>query len=49
MLYPKQSQTREVMSLNGLWNFKIDKDNIGKNEKWYQKKAGRSRSHGCPC
>ncbi|WZL80626.1 beta-glucuronidase [Vallitaleaceae bacterium 9-2] len=38
MLYPKQSQTREVMSLNGLWNFKIDKDNIGKNEKWYQKK-----------
>ena len=40
-LYPRESETREVKSLNGVWNFRtiaINGDqNIGFNDKWYSK------------
>lgn len=37
MLYPKESETREVKNLSGIWKFKVDKENIGLKEKWYLK------------
>jgi len=29
MLYPRESETREVKDLSGIWNFKLDKKNEG--------------------
>lgn len=37
MLYPIITETREVIDLNGIWKFKLDKGN-GFNEKWYENK-----------
>lgn len=38
-LYPRESETREVKLLNGIWNFRIipmaDDQNIGFTQKWY--------------
>ena len=40
-LFPKESETREVKKLDGVWNFRtipIDVDqNIGFTDKWYSK------------
>lgn len=36
MLYPKQTRTRERMSLNGVWNFKVDDKQVGQTECWYK-------------
>ena len=40
-LYPKESETREVKNLDGIWNFRVIPagvdQNIGFNEKWYLK------------
>ncbi len=42
MLYPIMSESRQVISLNGVWNFKLDEnqnlDGVGFTEKWYEKK-----------
>ncbi|GKX29775.1 beta-glucuronidase [Vallitalea longa] len=35
MLYPVESYSREVKDLSGIWNFKLDKNNKGREEKWY--------------
>lgn len=35
MLYPVESYSREVKDISGIWNFKLDKDNVGRKEKWY--------------
>lgn len=35
MLYPIITETRQVVDLNGIWNFKLDKGN-GFKEKWYE-------------
>lgn len=34
MLYPIENKVREVKNLNGIWNFKIDYDNVGIEECW---------------
>lgn len=36
MLYPIENKVREVKNLSGIWNFKVDTDNVGLNEKWYE-------------
>ena len=36
MLYPAQNRVREVKCLDGIWNFKVDKENCGIEEKWYE-------------
>ena len=36
MLYPIENRIREVKNLSGIWNFKIDYDNVGIEEKWYK-------------
>ena len=33
MLYPIENRIREVKNLSGIWNFKIDYDNVGIEEK----------------
>ncbi len=35
MLYPRETQTREVKDLSGIWDFKPDTDNTGLAEKWF--------------
>lgn len=35
MLYPIITETRNVLDLNGIWNFKLDNEN-GFEEKWYE-------------
>lgn len=37
MLYPISTETRQVIELNGIWEFKLDKGN-GFEEKWFEKK-----------
>lgn len=37
MLYPIENKVREVKNLSGIWNFKVDVNNIGLQEKWYEK------------
>ena len=37
MLYPKESETREVKNLSGVWKFKVDRENTGLEEAWYSK------------
>ena len=34
MLYPMENRVREVRSLDGIWNFKVDKNNSGMEENW---------------
>ncbi len=38
-LYPRESETREVKKLDGVWNFRIipmgEDQNIGFTQKWY--------------
>ena len=36
MLYPIMTETRQVIDLNGIWNFKLDKG-TGFEEKWNEK------------
>jgi beta-glucuronidase len=38
MLYPIESETREVKNLSGIWKFKIDAEGVGEKEKWFTKK-----------
>lgn len=35
MLYPRESETREVKDLSGLWNFKVDRLDEGFAKQWY--------------
>ncbi|WP_028986218.1 beta-glucuronidase [Thermicanus aegyptius] len=36
MLYPVESETREVKDLSGIWRFKIDRNHEGYRNKWYE-------------
>ncbi len=35
MLYPIENRVREVQCLDGIWNFRIDRNNAGIDEQWY--------------
>jgi beta-glucuronidase len=35
MLYPVQNAFRNILDLSGLWKFKIDPQNLGEKEKWF--------------
>ncbi|XP_022808391.1 beta-glucuronidase-like [Stylophora pistillata] len=35
MLYPRESETRQVKSLDGMWDFRADISSIGFDEMWY--------------
>lgn len=36
MLYPIDSETREIRDLNGIWDFRLDADDRGMAEGWFQ-------------
>lgn len=35
MLFPRESISREIKCLNGLWNFKLDPQEVGEKESWF--------------
>jgi len=37
VLYPRESETREVKDLSGVWEFRVDKDNEGHEKQWFKK------------
>ena len=47
MLYPIVSETRSIIDLNGIWNFKLD-PGIGFQEKWHNAKLFDTRSMAVP-
>lgn len=36
MLYPYESRTREVKTLNGVWDFLPDPEGVGEQERWFE-------------
>ncbi len=36
MLFPRESEARDVKDLSGLWNFRADTENRGYEERWYE-------------
>jgi len=38
MLYPIESETREIRNLSEVWNFALDTEGVGEIEKWFSKK-----------
>ena len=38
MLYPVQTQSRGLMDLSGIWDFKLD-DGNGFEEKWFERRS----------
>ena len=36
MLYPRSTQTRQKVSLDGMWKFRFDPENKGKTNRWYE-------------
>lgn len=40
MLYPRESETRNIQELDGMWNFRADTSaarNVGMKAKWFEK------------
>jgi len=35
MLYPRESESRDVKDLSGIWDFKLDAQNVGREQKWF--------------
>ncbi|HBG28571.1 MAG: beta-glucuronidase [Planctomycetes bacterium GWF2_41_51] len=48
MLYPRESETRQVKDLSGIWNFKIDKNNEGFVKKWFSQPLGNTMEMPVP-
>ncbi len=34
LLYPAESETRQVRSLDGIWQFRLDEDGVVESERW---------------
>lgn len=43
MLYPKDTVSRRVVSLDGMWRFCMDPDGRGKREHWFEQIPGKDR------
>jgi beta-glucuronidase len=35
LLYPAESETRQIRSLDGLWQFRLDEAGVGETERWF--------------
>jgi beta-glucuronidase len=35
LLYPAESETRQIRSLDGIWSFRLDEDGVGEAERWF--------------
>ena len=49
MLYPRESQTRQIKDLSGIWEFKVDRKNEGYKKKWYSKPLSKTIMMPVPC
>ncbi|MGL5244252.1 MAG: sugar-binding domain-containing protein, partial [Sarcina sp.] len=47
MLYPIMSESRQIIDLNGIWNFKLDNGN-GLNEGWFKNKLEDTMTMAVP-
>ncbi|HZH60628.1 MAG TPA: beta-glucuronidase, partial [Metabacillus sp.] len=47
MLYPIHTDSRSIIDLNGIWNFKLDKGD-GFTDKWYEEKLTKTISMAVP-
>ena len=46
MLYPRESETRNIQELDGMWNFRADTSaarNVGMKAKWFEKPLAKVR------
>ena len=44
MLYPRESESRQIQELDGMWNFRADTSpsrNVGMVEKWFEKQLAK--------
>ena len=44
MLYPRESESRQIQELDGMWNFRADTSpsrNAGMVEKWFEKQLAK--------
>ncbi len=44
MLYPRESESRQIQELNGFWNFRVDRSpgrDAGFTEMWFKKKLSQ--------
>lgn len=48
MLRPQDTATRETKNLDGLWEFRIDRDGIGRTDSWYAAALPDSRAMAVP-
>lgn len=35
LLYPRETETRQLLSLDGLWSFRLDEQGVGESERWF--------------
>jgi len=35
LLYPSESETRQIQSLDGIWQFRLDEYGVGESERWF--------------
>ena len=47
MLYPVSTESRQLVGLDGIWNFKLDKGN-GLSDKWFEKKLEETITMAVP-
>ncbi len=40
MLYPQQNDKRDVLDLSGLWDFRLDPQELGERDKWFNDALG---------
>lgn len=48
MLYPIENEFREVKNLNGTWDFKVDYDEKGFDEKWHEQRLKEPMAMAVP-
>ncbi|MEI2776247.1 MAG: beta-glucuronidase [Tetrasphaera sp.] len=48
MLRPQDSATRETKNLDGLWEFRLDGDGVGREEQWFAAPLADSRAMAVP-
>lgn len=48
MLKPVETRSREIKTLDGLWDFVVDHDNKGIGQRWWQQPLAESRSIAVP-
>ncbi len=48
MLFPRESETRELKDLSGLWKFKVDFHNEGREKEWFKKPLDNTEEMAVP-